>query len=181
MRSKLVVTTATAALVAGTVLAFAQGTQQLPGGATDRSGSQMQTQTPSQPGMGQGQREQGKGTTGQSQRESQQAPSQREGQGMQQGAQPGGSQAGGGNVTLTSDQRTKIRQSVLQGGNAPRVSNVNFSLTVGTVVPTTVQVVEVPAPLLEIRPEWRGHLYFVVGDQIVIVDRNHHIIAVLSV
>jgi hypothetical protein len=162
MRSKLVVTTATAALVAGTVLAIAQGTPQPPA----PSGSPMPPQSqPSQPNM---QREQGKGTTGQAQ----QAPS----QGMQKGAQQGA-----GNVTLTSEQRTKIRQSVLQGANAPRAANVNFSLTIGTVVPATVQVVEVSAPLLEIRPEWRGHSYFVVGDEIVILDRDKKIVAVLAV
>jgi hypothetical protein len=26
-----------------------------------------------------------------------------------------------------------------------------------------------------------GHMYFVVGDQIIIVDRNHRIIAIISV
>jgi Protein of unknown function (DUF1236) len=161
MRSKLVVTTATAALVAGTVLAMAQ-TPQPPA----PSGSPMPPQSqPSQPNM---QREQGKGTTGQAQP----APN----QGMKKGAQQGA-----GNVTLTTEQRTKIRQSVLQGANAPRAANVNFSLTIGTVVPATVQVVEVSAPLLEIRPEWRGHSYFVVGDEIVIIDRDKKIVAVLAV
>ncbi len=66
-------------------------------------------------------------------------------------------------------------------GSAPRVSSVNFSLTVGTVVPTSVRVVAVPALLIEIYPEWSGYLYFVVGDQIIIVDRNHRIIAVIVV
>jgi len=169
MKNTLVVTTAIVALVAGSAPAFAQGAPQSPGGM-DRSGSQMQTQTPGQPGMGQ--REEGKGTTGQSQREGQ-SP----GQGMQPGAQQGGS----GNVTLTSEQRTKIRESVLQGANVPRASNVNFSLTVGTMVPASVRTVEVPATLLEIHPEWRGHLYFVVGDQLIIVDRNQRIVAVLAV
>jgi hypothetical protein len=82
-------------------------------------------------------------------------------------------------VNLTSEQRTKIRQSVLSSG--PRVSDVNFSLSVGTVVPTSVRVVAVPAVLIEIHPEWRGHMYFIVGDQIIIVDRSHRIIAVLAV
>jgi len=42
-------------------------------------------------------------------------------------------------------------------------------------------VVEVPSALIEIYPQWRGHMYFVVGDQIIIVDRNNRIIAVLDV
>jgi len=69
----------------------------------------------------------------------------------------------------------------LSGGNVPRASNVNFSLRAGTTVPTSVRVVAVPTTLIEIYPEWRGHMYFVVGDQIIIVDRNHRIIAILDV
>jgi hypothetical protein len=48
-------------------------------------------------------------------------------------------------------------------------------------VPTSVRVVEVPPALIEIHPQWRGHMYFVVGDQIIIVDRNHRIIAIVDV
>jgi hypothetical protein len=84
-------------------------------------------------------------------------------------------------VTLTTEQRTRIRQTVLAGGNVPRASNVNFALSVGTTVPTSVRVVEISPVLLEIHPEWRGHMYFVVGDEIIIVDSNHRIIAVIAV
>jgi hypothetical protein len=48
-------------------------------------------------------------------------------------------------------------------------------------VPTSVRVVAVPPALIEIHPQWRGHMYFVVGDQIIIVDRNHRIIAIIDV
>jgi len=84
-------------------------------------------------------------------------------------------------VTLTTEQRTKIRQTVLAGGNVPRASNVNFAINAGTVVPTSVRVVEVPSVIVEIDPQWRGFWYFVVGDEIIIVDRNHKIVAVLAV
>jgi hypothetical protein len=69
----------------------------------------------------------------------------------------------------------------LAGGNVPRVNNVNFAVRVGTTVPTSVRVVEVPSALIEIHPQWRGHMYFVVGDEIIIVDRNHRIVAVIEV
>jgi hypothetical protein len=87
----------------------------------------------------------------------------------------------GGSVTLTTEQRTRVRQTVLAGGNVPRAENVNFSVAVGTAVPTSVRVVEVPTTLIEIHPDWRGHMYFVVGDEIIIVDRNHRIVAILAV
>ena len=41
----------------------------------------------------------------------------------------------------------------------------NFSLCVGTTVPTSVRVVEAPPALIEIHPQWRGQLYFIVDDQ----------------
>ena len=81
---------------------------------------------------------------------------------------------------MTTEQRTKIRETVLVGGNAPRVTNVNFAQR-GTSVPRTVHVVAVPAPLIEIYPEWRGHMYFVVGDEIILVASNHRIIAAIAV
>jgi hypothetical protein len=75
----------------------------------------------------------------------------------------------GNQVSLTTEQRTKIRSSVLTR-NAPRVTSVNFSVNVGTVVPRSVRLVTVPAPLIEIHPAWRGYMYFVHDDRIVIVE-----------
>jgi hypothetical protein len=54
--------------------------------------------------------------------------------------------AGGfGNLMTFShvEQRTKVRETVLAGSNVPRVSNVNFSISVGTTVPNTVHIVAV--------------------------------------
>jgi peptidoglycan hydrolase-like protein with peptidoglycan-binding domain len=84
-------------------------------------------------------------------------------------------------VTLSEQQRTQIRQTVLADRSVPRVDRVDFSITVGTRVPSRVRVVEVPQVLIEIRPEWRGHRFFVVRDEIVIVDRELAIVAVVPV
>jgi len=120
-----------------------------------------------------------------SQSQSGQAPQQgqtQKGQTTQQGqTQQGQAGQAGGSANLTTEQRTQVRQTVLTGSNVPRVNNVNFALSVGTTVPTSVRVVVVPPPLIEIYPQWRGHMYFVVGDQIIIVDRNHRIVAVINV
>jgi Protein of unknown function (DUF1236) len=80
---------------------------------------------------------------------------------------------------LTTEQRTEVREKVLV--NAPREDNVNFSVNVGTVVPSTVRVVTVPETLIRIHPEWRGHRFFVVHDEIIIVNNDFRIIAVLPV
>jgi hypothetical protein len=149
--------------------------------------------------QGQNQRDQGQPRTqGQTQREQSQpqgqtrTPGQNQGQTQPQQIQPGRnqpgqaqgqSQSGGGtSVTLTTEQRTKVRQTVLEGRSAPRVDKVDFSLNVGTVVPRRVHVVEVPETIVEIHPEWRRYLYFVYNDEIIIVEpRTLKIVAVLDV
>jgi hypothetical protein len=220
MRRNLLITTAAAALLAGTVFAAAQGVQRpAPSGGAPEIGAQGQSgaqgqggaQVAPQEGQGKGKaqskepRTQGQG--GQGQRETQ-AP--REGQPQQgqqspqQGQQPkqqpqqgqqtpprdnqkgaegksGGAPSGG--VTLNTEQRTNIRNTVLKASNAPRLTSVNFSINVGTVVPRTgVTLVAVPPTLVQIHPAWDGYMYFIVGERIIIVEpESHKIVAVLVV
>jgi hypothetical protein len=90
--------------------------------------------------------------------------------------------AGGSNVTLNTEQKTKIRETVINSSSAPRATNVNISLSVGTTVPTSVRIAPVPSVLVEINPGWRSYEYFVVNDEIIIVDpRTHRIVAILPV
>lgn len=96
----------------------------------------------------------------------------------------GGSRtAEGVNVQLNEQQRTEIRTTVIEGRNAPRVSHVDFDVRVGTVIPRgRIHVVPVPETLVRIEPRWRGFLYFVYEDEVVVVDpHNYHIVAVLPV
>ena len=180
------ITTAAAALLAGTVFAAAQGMQkQAPGGAAEQSPpsqgqGQEQKKEQTQPGQKQeGQKQAQPQTQGQKQDQGQkQAQPQTEGQGQgKQDAQ----QKSGGSVTFTTEQRTRVRTTVLQDSNAPRATNVNFSINVGTVVPTGVRVVAVPQLIYDDRPEWREYMYFIVDDQLIIVDRNHRIVAVIDI
>jgi hypothetical protein len=86
-----------------------------------------------------------------------------------------------GNVQLTEQQRTRIRDTVINASGAPRVGRVNFDVRVGTVIPRReIRVVPVPETLVRIEPRWRGYLYFVYGDEVVIVSpRTMRIVAVL--
>jgi Protein of unknown function (DUF1236) len=90
---------------------------------------------------------------------------------------------GAANVSLNDQQRTQIRDTVINSRGAPRVSNVDFSVNVGTVVPRGhIHLVRVPETLIRIEPRWRHYLYFVYNDEIVIVDpRSMRIIDVLPV
>jgi hypothetical protein len=94
-----------------------------------------------------------------------------------------GLQGNAAHVTLSDEQRTKIRQTVIAASGAPRVSSVDFDLAVGTVIPRGhIHVVPLPRMLVDIEPAWRGFLYFIYQDELVIVDPNDmRIVAVVPV
>ncbi len=88
----------------------------------------------------------------------------------------------GASVHLNAEQKTKIRDTVIRSSNAPRVTNVNFSVSVGTTVPRTVRFAPLPPVLVEVYPDWRGYDYFIVNEQIVILEPGSlRIVAILDV
>jgi Protein of unknown function (DUF1236) len=147
-----------------------------------------------QKGQTQGQAQRGQDlkseTQGQAQGESdKQRPGQPQGQiqiqrdqdRVQQG-QREGQRSGNSTISFTTEQRTKIRETVLKEKNAPRVSKVDFSLNVGTAVPRTVRVIEIPEVIVDIHPEWRGYRYFIVNEELVIVEPDTlKIVAIIDV
>jgi len=89
-------------------------------------------------------------------------------------------QAAAGSKQLTVDQRATIRTVVKEQKVQP-ATNVNFAITVGTVVPRNIKFYPVPAEFVTIEREWRGFEYFLVGDRIVIVNpRTLEIVAVVE-
>ena len=119
------------------------------------------------------------------QQEGQKAAPQKEGQKatpQREGATQEG-RTGGAGAELSTEQRTEVRQTILQSGNVPRVSRseVNINISVGTVVPRSVRLVSIPERIVIIRPAWRGFLYFVVEDEIIVVEPGSlKIVAVIS-
>lgn len=88
-------------------------------------------------------------------------------------------QAGAG-AKLSTEQRTTIRTSITKQNIKP-VTNVNFSISVGTRVPRTVTFHPLPAEVITIYPAWRGYEFFLVGGEIVVVNpRTLEIVAVLE-
>lgn len=191
MRKQLLVTSAVLALAAGSGLAIAQAPMpQSPGAAEQKqpAASEQKKQAPAA---------QQKGTEGQAQPKSSEGQVQQKGTAQDKGttqknqAQDKGAtqdkgkaaqkSGAGASASLSVEQRTRVREVIVKQGNAPRVTSVNFSLNVGTVVPRTVRVVALPGPVIEIYPAWRGYLYFMVGDQIVVVEPGSlRIVAVIS-
>ncbi len=88
-------------------------------------------------------------------------------------------QAGAG-AKLSGEQRTKIT-TVIKGQNVRPVTNVNFSISVGTRVPRDVSFHPLPAEVVTIYPGWRGYNFILVGDQIVVIDPGtFEIVAVMD-
>jgi Protein of unknown function (DUF1236) len=99
-----------------------------------------------------------------------------------QGAAPSKGPNAGLSANVTPETRTQIHDVFIKERGAPRVEHVDFALSVGTAVPRSVHIVQVPREIVEIEPRWRGYDYFMVGDQVVIVDpRSMEIVAVLDV
>lgn len=97
------------------------------------------------------------------------------------GATTGQGAAGSsGSANLTTEQRTKISTSVRQT-NVKRVTNVNFNLSVGTVVPRSVTLHPLPATVIEVYPQWRGYRFVLVEDEIIIIEPgSYRIVAVID-
>jgi hypothetical protein len=77
-------------------------------------------------------------------------------------------QAGAG-AKLSTEQRTKIT-TVIKSQNVRPATNVNFSISVGARVPRTVGFHPLPVEIVTIYPEWRGYEFFLVGNQIIVVN-----------
>jgi hypothetical protein len=77
-------------------------------------------------------------------------------------------QAGAG-AKLSTEQRSKIT-TVIKSQHVQPVTNVNFSVSVGTRVPRNVGFHPLPAEIVTIYPEWRGYEFFLVNNQIVVVN-----------
>jgi hypothetical protein len=86
----------------------------------------------------------------------------------------------GSSVQLSEDQRSQIK-TIIGRERGPRLgSNVHFNVSVGTRVPRNVHVVLLPEQIVRIVPEYRGYDYFLIGDEIVIVDpRTLEIVAII--
>jgi hypothetical protein len=134
---------------------------------------------------GQGQRDQGNAKQ-QAQPKTDQGRDQTTGQGrQQQDRQQQGRQENGdrtsvqGRTNLTTEQRTRIRETITSRSDAPRVDNVNFRISVGTTIPARVRLATVPREIVEIRPQFRNYQYVVVRDEILIVDNRRRIVEVI--
>jgi hypothetical protein len=81
---------------------------------------------------------------------------------------------------LSTEQRTKIT-TVIKEQKVQPVTNVNFSISVGTRVPRDVRFHPLPAEIVTVYPDWRGYDFILVNNQIIVINpRTYEIVAVLD-
>jgi Protein of unknown function (DUF1236) len=78
-----------------------------------------------------------------------------------------GQAAAGGK--LSTEQRTKIT-TVIKSQHVQPATNINFSISVGTRVPRNVGFHPLPAEIVTVYPDWRGYEFFLVNNQIIVVN-----------
>jgi hypothetical protein len=72
---------------------------------------------------------------------------------------------------ITQKEKTVIRERVIQRAPKRYTRNeVNFNITVGTSVPDTYVIYDMPTAIIELVPEYQGYDYIVVGDVLLIID-----------
>jgi hypothetical protein len=85
------------------------------------------------------------------------------------------------NINITPEKRTRIHEAIIHERDAPRLSSVNFDLSVGTRVPRGARFAPLPETIVEIEPAWRGFEFFMIREEIVIVDpRSLEIVAIVD-
>ena len=88
----------------------------------------------------------------------------------------------GNRVQLSEQQRTTVHQTILKDRRVNRVANVNFTIKVGTRVSRELRLMALPASVISIVSGYRSYRYFVVNDQICIVDPNtYEIVEIINV
>ena len=182
MKNKFLAAAAAISLIAASGSAYAQAEKKMDaqGGASaqiekkkdvqggakvqGQGGTQMQTQG--------GAKTEGSAKPGQAQQPSTASPSGKQAQ------EPSGEKP----TQLSEQQRTQISTSISKQSNLRRVerNSINFTINVGAVVPRTVNLAPLPGPILTLVPAYRGYLYILVGNDLLIVHpRTYEIVAVI--
>jgi hypothetical protein len=72
-------------------------------------------------------------------------------------------------VSVTQEHQSKFNE-VIEKQKVKPVTNVNFSVSVGSNVPRSVRLYDVPRDIVTVYPEYRGKKFVVVRDEIVIIE-----------
>jgi hypothetical protein len=79
-----------------------------------------------------------------------------------------------------AEKRTQI-VSAIKSEKIEETTNVNFNVSVGAVVPTSVHFHPLPARIVEIYPQWRGYEVILVhGRYIIVQPKTHEIVYIIE-
>jgi Protein of unknown function (DUF1236) len=85
-------------------------------------------------------------------------------------------------LQISEQQRTTIHKTMLEDRSVNRVTRVNIIINVGSRIPRNIRLAMLPASVISIVPEYRSYRYFVVDDQICIVEPNtYEIVELITV
>jgi len=83
-------------------------------------------------------------------------------------------------VAPPAEKRTQI-VSAIKSEKIQETTNVNFNISVGAVVPTSVRFHPLPPRIVEIYPEWRGYEVILVhGRYIIVRPQTHEIVYIIE-
>ena len=79
-----------------------------------------------------------------------------------------------------AEKRTQI-VSAIRSEKIQETTNVNFNISVGAMVPTSVRFHPLPPRIVEIYPEWRGYeVILVSGRYIIVRPQTHEIVYIIE-
>jgi hypothetical protein len=94
-----------------------------------------------------------------------------------------GAAASGSTAAVAAPPAEKRAQivSAIRKEKVEAVTNVNFSISVGSMVPSTVRFYSVPSHIVTIYPEWSGYEYILVNGRYLIVrPKTHEIVYIIE-
>jgi hypothetical protein len=76
---------------------------------------------------------------------------------------------------LQGNEKIKITSTLMERARPVEKTKIKFKINVGTVVPRgSIELYEVPMTVISLVPEYRGYQYFVVDDEIIIVEPSSY-------
>ncbi|HMF51620.1 MAG TPA: DUF1236 domain-containing protein, partial [Candidatus Saccharimonadales bacterium] len=80
-----------------------------------------------------------------------------------------------------AEKRTQITSAIRSEKSITETTNVNFNISVGTRVPSSVHFHALPPRIVEIYPEWRGYQVILVSGRYIIVrPQTHEIVYIIE-
>ena len=89
--------------------------------------------------------------------------------GEDNGSKAGSAEGKGSIAQISPEQKTKVK-SAFSKHHAKAVTDIDVNIGIGVVVPRSIGFYPVPQDIVVIAPEYRDYLYFVVGNQVCVVD-----------